>query len=110
MYGRLVAASLCAIALAGCTTPNEQMSAKVDAQAKQIAEAQASLKLLRTEVANRGGRFQVMNGTPQFARNIMIIDTQTGRAWIMCETKDASSMTNTNWCAMEFNGLALEPK
>jgi hypothetical protein len=30
------------------------------------------------------GRFQIVNGTPEFAKNIMLIDTQTGDSWIAC--------------------------
>jgi hypothetical protein len=108
---------LVTLACAGCGAVDGQLSAKIEAQSKQIADIQtslgaiqASLKALQADITNRGGRFQVMNGTPQFARNIMLIDTQTGQTWVVCETKNASSTTNTNWCAMDCYGKAIRPE
>ena len=40
------------------------------------------------------GRFQVVNGTPELTHNIMLLDTQTGKTWIICGTSP------TAWCAM----------
>ena len=30
------------------------------------------------------GRFQIVNGTPDVARNIMLLDTVTGDTWLFC--------------------------
>ena len=40
------------------------------------------------------GRYQVVNGTPQFARNIMLLDTVTGMTWVYCNASDGSD----TWC------------
>lgn len=42
------------------------------------------------------GRWQIVNGTPEMSRNIMLLDTQTGDSWITC----ADSKAGTNWCSM----------
>ena len=42
------------------------------------------------------GRWQVVNGTPEFARNIMLLDTQTGNSWITC----TDSKGVTSWCTI----------
>lgn len=55
------------------------------------------------------GRFQIVNGTPGMARNIMRLDTHTGRTWLLCETKDPNTPTSSNWCAMETFGDARSP-
>lgn len=43
------------------------------------------------------GRFEIVNGTPDAARNIMLLDTQTGDSWIMC----SGSNGVTGWCRMD---------
>lgn len=58
---------------------------------------------------DRPGRYRVVNGTPQFARNIMLLDTETGRTWVLCETRESNVPTNTNWCAMTMYGTAAIP-
>src|SRR5689334_21579834 len=42
------------------------------------------------------GRYQIINGTPQFAINIMLLDTVTGDSWIKCASPDAGD----NWCSV----------
>lgn len=58
---------------------------------------------------NLPGRFQVINGTPGFARNIMLLDSQSGRTWVLCTVKDSTTATDSNWCAMSFFGAANPP-
>jgi hypothetical protein len=41
------------------------------------------------------GRYQIVNGTPEMARNIMLLDTQTGQTWAVCLVDNKDS-----WCAM----------
>jgi len=41
------------------------------------------------------GRYQIANGTPDQARNIMLLDTQTGKTWIIC-----NGAGGTAWCIM----------
>jgi hypothetical protein len=48
-------------------------------------------------VASGYGRFQIVNGTPELTRNIMLLDTETGESWITCTDSDNSSL----WCHME---------
>lgn len=50
----------------------------------------------RGVVSSNAGRFQVVNGTPEFAKHIMLLDTQTGNTWIVCGGEGGP----TNWCAM----------
>lgn len=47
------------------------------------------------------GRFQIVNGTPEMTRNIMLLDTFTGDTWILCTTEGA-----TGWCRMPRSGAA----
>ena len=105
MLGRIIVAVFFALALGACTVSESQVSEKIEAQAKQIAEIQAKLGAMQ-----KAGRYQVMNGTPSFARNIMLVDTETGRVWLACETKAGQSSTNTNWCAMDFYGTPSSPQ
>lgn len=41
------------------------------------------------------GRYVIVNGTPELTRNIMLLDTVTGRTWIIC-TVDGTAA----WCFM----------
>lgn len=43
------------------------------------------------------GRYQIVNGTPEMTRNIMLLDTQTGKTWIICTGSDGA----TWWCTMQ---------
>jgi hypothetical protein len=47
-----------------------------------------------------GGRYQIVNGTPEMTRNIMLLDTEMGRTWIICTLGDSS----TGWCPMSVAG------
>src|ERR1700722_7074417 len=40
-------------------------------------------------------RYQIVNGTPEMTHNIMLLDTQTGKTWIVCTIDKEDS-----WCAM----------
>lgn len=39
------------------------------------------------------GRWQVVNGTPEFAKNIMLLDTWTGQTWVYCSDDQGNA-----WC------------
>lgn len=52
------------------------------------------------------GRFQIINGTPQFARTTMLLDTVTGESWILCSTPEAGDA----WCAMPRMADPTKPK
>lgn len=98
------------LALAVCIAEEFSVKAKMEAQSKQIARIQARLSQLPQE-KKEIGRFQVTDGTPSLARNIMLVDTVTGRVWLACNTSKrgfASSVT-VNWCAMEFYGTPSTP-
>lgn len=41
-------------------------------------------------------RFQIVNGTPELSRNIMLLDTKTGDSWLICSGSDGV----TGWCEM----------
>jgi hypothetical protein len=49
---------------------------------------------ISTQAAN--GRWQIVNGTPEMSRNIMLLDTQTGDSWIVC----SDSKGVTYWCSL----------
>jgi hypothetical protein len=40
------------------------------------------------------GRFQIVNGTPALAANIMLLDTVTGDSWVSCNSEKGMM-----WCA-----------
>ncbi len=109
MFVRGAFALLVLLTFTGCNARDSLLQAKIDAQAKQISDIQSSLRAIQVDL-RPNGRFQVMNGTPQLARNIMLVDTQTGRVWITCETKSRESTTNVNWCATDFYGKATPPE
>jgi hypothetical protein len=46
-------------------------------------------------------RRQIVNGTPEVARNIMLLDTQTGDSWITCHDSQAV----VGWCMMFRGGV-----
>jgi hypothetical protein len=52
------------------------------------------------------GRFQVVNGTPQYAMNIMLLDTVTGDTWIKC----GSPETSDTWCKVNRTDSETSPK
>lgn len=63
--------------------------------------------------ASPNGRFQVFS-SPASPQAVILLDTQNGRAWLMCSTKDDSAITartvvTQNWCAMNFIGTAPRP-
>lgn len=51
----------------------------------------------QSAIQSSGGRFQVVNGTPEMTRNIMLLDTQTGQAWQICGPDTEMS----RWCPMK---------
>ncbi len=62
------------------------------------------------------GRYQIVSSVPTMMRGVMLLDTKTGRTWILCSTKGDntsvnmnSAMTDSNWCAMEFYGMTKAP-
>ena len=56
---------------------------------------------------NDVGRYQVVNGTPQYAKNIMLLDTVTGESWISCEGDRGATL----WCKIPLsNGPGVYAK
>lgn len=51
-----------------------------------------------TPAPSPAARYAVVNGTPQMTRNIMLLDTETGRTWIICGGNDAGTVPS--WCPM----------
>jgi hypothetical protein len=41
------------------------------------------------------GRYQVVNGTPELSKNIMLLDSATGQSWIICNGDNGAQ-----WCRM----------
>jgi hypothetical protein len=56
-------------------------------------------------VSSAGGRFQVVNGTPDQARNIMLLDSTTGDTWVACADAETRG-----WCRLlRSNATASAP-
>jgi len=51
-------------------------------------------------IAPLAGRYQVVNGTPEMAKNIMLLDTWTGETWILCGPLNDLGQ----WCHMQSHG------
>lgn len=57
--------------------------------------AQTNFTQTKTTVTSGvNGRWQIVNGTPEQARNIMLLDTQTGDSWINCKGDGGEN----DWC------------
>lgn len=52
------------------------------------------------------GRYQIVNGTPDLAANIMLLDTITGDSWVKCSSPDTGSL----WCRMSRSDSGTEPR
>lgn len=61
-----------------------------------VVMSQAQVRPGTASTSVETGRYQIVNGTPAMARNIMLLDTWTGTTWITCENEQ----DGTNWCAM----------
>ena len=60
----------------------------------------------RAAVQSGGGRFQVVNGTPEQGRNIMLLDSSSGESWIVCNDEGGQ----VGWCRMNrFNTSSHNP-
>ena len=71
----------------------------------QKTRAQAPQSSPSRVVASQGnGRFQIVNGTPDLTRNIMLLDTETGDSWIICVTTDNAD----GWCRMQRSNNSSE--
>jgi hypothetical protein len=53
------------------------------------------------------GRYQIVNGTPELTRNIMLLDTATGQTWQICTISGPADPGNpgksiefASWCLM----------
>jgi hypothetical protein len=53
------------------------------------------------------GRYQIVNGTPELTRNIMLLDTATGQTWQICTIfgpadpgNPGKSIEFASWCLM----------
>lgn len=57
------------------------------------------------QVQTSGGRWQVVNPTPEMARNIMLLDSQTGETYVMCIDADGAS----GWCLMQRSRAPATP-
>lgn len=59
------------------------------------------------------GRYQIF-ASPASPQAVVLLDTQTGRTWLFCNTKSDSAVSakttvDNNWCAMHFLGAAPRP-
>jgi hypothetical protein len=71
--------------------------------AQSRSGAQASQPVQHQENA----RYQIVDGTPELAANIMLLDTWTGESWEVCHNSDGES----GWCPMpRFNSPGINSK
>jgi hypothetical protein len=64
--------------------------------------AQTNFTQTRTAITSGvNGRWQIVNGTPEMSRNIMLLDTQTGDSWINC----TSASGQNDWCVITRTNL-----
>ena len=61
---------------------------------------------LESDAGSEIGRYQIVNGTPEFAANIMLLDTVTGDSWIKCGAPDIGDL----WCMMPRSENPTNPK
>jgi hypothetical protein len=61
----------------------------------QSARSNAPSAAESTRKSEIGG-YQIVNGTPEFAANIMLLDTVTGDSWIKCGSDTVGDL----WCRM----------
>lgn len=96
-----ISVALLAWTALGCEPP---------AQVIDIDSAQdARLVKLEAETS-KNGRYTIINGTPDLARNIVLLDTRTGRTWLMCKGRpDDIALVDTKWCALEYVGATTVP-
>lgn len=52
------------------------------------------------------GRYQIINGTPAMAQNIMLLDTATGQSWITCNNEKGG----TGWCLLFRTNVSSSSK
>jgi hypothetical protein len=72
-----------------------------------VGAALPALGQSRSVAQSVGGRYQVVNGTPDMARNIMLLDTATGNTWILCGDPQGVSQ----WCQMDRSrSPGVEPR
>lgn len=88
-------------------------AAQVGKEAVERAEADRAERAEQLEQAKKSrlalvtGRYQVVNPTPQMARNIMLLDTWTGTTLINCVGTHGVS----GWCEMpSWEGSSTIPK
>jgi hypothetical protein len=65
---------------------------------KTRAQAPQSTPYRTTVSSQANGRFQIVNGTPDLTRNIMLLDTETGDSWIICTIGENNGDA---WCRMD---------
>lgn len=70
------------------------------AQLLYVADLSATLKSLSGRSSQAFQRYQIVNGTPAYAQNIMLLDTQTGTSWVTCYGGDSE----TSWCILPQTG------
>lgn len=94
--------------------PKRTRSSKLTNVAITVILASFALSCERAEASQQQppapapGRYEVVNPVPSVGQRIMLLDTWSGRTWIICDTKDVSGLTattNSNWCAMEVVGV-----
>jgi hypothetical protein len=61
-----------------------------------LAQPNATQTRTTTNTKAENGRWQIVNGTPEMAHNIMLLDTETGDSWIIC----GDPKITVDWCSM----------
>ena len=58
-----------------------------------VAQSRTSIP---APVTQSSGRWQVVNGSPEFRGSVMLLDTATGDTWIACSNAEKAE----GWCRM----------
>lgn len=69
------------------------------------AQAKPSVPI-PTPVSVAAGRWQVVNGAPEFRNMVMLLDTATGDTWIECQDAQEAQ----GWCRMFRSAAATGKK
>jgi len=71
---------------------------QVEAQARPVTPIPAPVSV-------SAGRWQIVNGAPEFRNMVMLLDTATGQTWVSCVDDGAQG-----WCKMFRSESGTAPK
>lgn len=90
-----------ATALTGCDRLFGSPGKRIQALETELQELQRQVNIDKASV----GRYQVVNPTPAVASRTMLLDSVTGRTWMICtvlgeDKKPIAGTEGSGWCDM----------